>query len=171
MPLIGSNPILASTWFPPSWESGQSAGLSRRRSRVRTSLGAPSVHVRAWLSGRAPRCHRGSGEFDSRSPPQVVEPPCGEIGRRTGFRFRRLRVCRFEACRGDQQQARRPQRGGCSSVGRASGCGPDGRGFEPHRSPLWGRAKWKVPCWYSSAVEQRLDKAQVGGSNPPADTK
>lgn len=74
MPLIGSNPILASTCFPPSWESGQSAGLSRRRSRVRTSLGAPSVHVRAWLSGRAPRCHRGSGEFDSRSPPQVVEP-------------------------------------------------------------------------------------------------
>ncbi len=25
--------------------------------------------------------------------------------------------------------------GGCSSVGRAPGCGPGGRGFEPHRSP------------------------------------
>ncbi len=25
--------------------------------------------------------------------------------------------------------------GGCSSVGRASDCGSEGRGFEPHHSP------------------------------------
>ena len=39
---------------------------------------------------------------------------------------------------GRQTAARIPAwtRGGRSSVGRAPGCGPGGRGFEPHRSPL-----------------------------------
>ena len=42
--------------------------------------------------------------------------------------------------------------GGRSSVGRAPGCDPGGRGFEPHRSPQIGKNK----LFYSSTPPESL---------------
>ena len=36
--------------------------------------------------------------------------------------------------------------GECSSVGRAPGCGPGGRGFDPHRSPQPALRELRLAC-------------------------
>ena len=53
----------------------------------------------------------------------ISEGPADDIRAKSG--------ARFEAA----IEPRSPQRGGRSSVGRAPGCGPGGRGFESRRSP------------------------------------
>ena len=71
---------------------------------------------------------------------------CGGIGRRIGLKIRcpygregsspssrtkpKIGVLEIPAGMGGQQNY-----GGRSSIGRASGCGPEGCGFEAHRSP------------------------------------
>ena len=71
---------------------------------------------------------------------------CGGIGRRIGLKIRcpygregsspssrtisKIGVLKISAGMGGQQNY-----GGRSSIGRASGCGPEGCGFEAHRSP------------------------------------
>ena len=51
--------------------------------------------------------------------------------------------------------------GGCSSVGRAPGCGPGGRGFNPHHSPHFfkGSCFSREPFFYtaSNASNSRLE--------------
>lgn len=68
--------------------------------------------------------------------------------------------------------------GGCSSVGRAPGCGPGGRGFKPRHSPhasygpgLCGSAFFCARCfaWPTLCVTNRARRRAVPGHAGPRD--
>src|SRR6185503_4529824 len=101
-----------------------------------------------------------------------------------GARFREARcVHSFTVADALRRQARLGlKRGGRSSVGRAPGCGPGGRGFESRRSPLRNplsvpdrtlrarlRGRWRQPCPLATS-EHEKEWARVAAS-APADSK
>jgi oligoribonuclease (3'-5' exoribonuclease) len=68
---------------------------------------------------------------DLRRRSRSVEPGAADARRRRGGRVRGKGVVISSSC----LIARRSAHGGYSSVGRAPGCGPGGRGFKPRYSP------------------------------------
>ena len=71
-------------------------------------------------------------------------------------------MVRVPDCRsgGWEFKSPRPRCGGCSSVGRASDCGSEGRGFKPLQPPLpqrWGKTRRSVAV-RSITVTKRLKR-------------
>ncbi len=64
---------------------------------------------------------------------------------------------------GGQPSTLRSVRGGRSSVGRAPGCGPGGRGFESRRSPLGGRPRFAglLSLWREPEAGCRSSRTQA----------
>lgn len=103
--------------------------MSLQRPRDRCSplaTTAPSILGCVAQPGRAPPCHGEGCEFKSRhGRKECLSTKCGEVAVLAEM---------------DTKGGRDPDipHGGCSSAGRAPGCDPGGRGFEPRRSPLSG---------------------------------
>lgn len=113
-----------------------------------------------WRSGSAPECEPGGRRFDPDHAPQLHRP-IGGTGRRSGFKSRGRKACRFESCIGHQQSI------------------PSWRNRQTHRSQKPGPTGMSVrlgPRGPTSArdssdgLEQGPHKAWVGGSNPPRAT-
>lgn len=104
-------------------------------SGVRTSPRRPNQWC-VWRSGSAPECEPGGRRFDPDHAPQLHRP-IGGTGRRSGFKSRGRKACRFEACIGHQHSS---PRGG---IGRRTGLrsrGPRACPFESDRGDQDKRA-------------------------------
>ena len=85
-----------------------------------------------------------------------------------------MKLCGKNACKRKNTCVYESSRGGSSSVGRAPGCGPGGRGFKshlsPHNFPAPQRRGFFFGAW-RSLVAHLLWEQEVEGSNPFAPTK
>ena len=84
-----------------------------------------------------------------------------------------MKLCGKNACKRKNTCVYESSRGGSSSVGRAPGCGPGGRGFKshlsPHNFPAPQRRGFFFGAW-RSLVAHLLWEQEVEGSNPFAPT-
>ena len=131
------------------WWNGRHTDLKHPGLRVRFPPSALAQVLGRWARGKPPLFQSGNHGFDSRTPYfgfwildfglRIAD--CG------------LRIWIADSVYTPQSQStttfsiRSPNPrsaipGGCSSVGRAPGCGPGGRGFESRHSPQQIIARW-----------------------------
>ena len=122
---------LARRWYPRSYynaptKHGGHRALGDIIDSIEELQVLPGGHLRGRTRARTPTRHAAS----PRSTSDQVQPPHQHpTGKRVRRRTRRSRTL------ADGRAGLRAGHGGCSSAGRAPGCGPGGRGFKSRHSP------------------------------------